>query len=98
VAARALGAGDATLAELADWDEPEDPPHGALDITAGLALTWAWILRAIGPSAADDPAANVSDAELEKLRIIWGPLEHDLNHGGELAYTLGAHGLPVPDM
>jgi len=95
---RAFGAGDATLAALANWDEPEDPPRSAPDITAGLALTWEWILSAIGPSAADDPAANVTGAELEKLQIIWGLQEHDVHHGGELAYTLGAHGLAVPDV
>ncbi len=95
---RALGAGDATLTALANWDEPEDPPRSAAEITAGLALTWEWFLRVIGPSAADDPAANVNEADLEKLHIIWGMFEHDLHHGGELSYTLGAHGLSVPDV
>jgi uncharacterized damage-inducible protein DinB len=30
--------------------------------------------------------------------IIWHLIEHDLHHGGELFYTLGAHGLRVPDL
>ena len=95
---RAFGAGDATLAALANWDEPEDPPRSVVEITAGLALTWEWILRAVGPSDAGDLAADVTGAELETLQIIWGLLEHDIHHGGELSYTLGADGLDVPDV
>jgi uncharacterized damage-inducible protein DinB len=30
--------------------------------------------------------------------IIWHVIEHDLHHGGELALTLGMHGLVAPDL
>lgn len=30
--------------------------------------------------------------------IIWGVLEHDIQHGSEISTTLGVHGLPVLDL
>jgi len=31
--------------------------------------------------------------EVARGWIIWHVIEHDLHHGGELSYSLGAHGL-----
>ena len=31
----------------------------------------------------------------ERLYIIWGMIDHDLPHGGEISLILGAHGLPA---
>jgi uncharacterized damage-inducible protein DinB len=95
---RALGYGDATLNALANWDEPDDPPRSAAEIVAGLEATWEWVLKAITPAPTDDPAAAVSAAEAETLRVAWGMFDHELHHGGELAYTLGALGLESQDM
>jgi len=30
--------------------------------------------------------------------VIWHLIEHDLHHGGEIALTLGLHGLAAPDL
>jgi hypothetical protein len=32
-----------------------------------------------------------------RQRMIWNLVRHDYHHYGELALTLGMHGLPVPD-
>src|SRR5689334_3142396 len=37
------GAGDATLAALANWDSPDDPVRSAAEIVAGLEVTWGWV-------------------------------------------------------
>ncbi len=84
------GAGDATLAALANWDEPDDPPRSAAEIVAGLAVTWEWVLKVITPARANE---SLSEDEAENLRVMWGMLDHELHHGGELAYCLGALGL-----
>ena len=36
--------------------------------------------------------------EVSQLRVIWGRMEHNLHHGRELSFVLGAYGLPAPDM
>jgi uncharacterized damage-inducible protein DinB len=36
--------------------------------------------------------------ELARQWVIWHVIEHDLHHGGELFFTLGAHGLATPDI
>jgi uncharacterized damage-inducible protein DinB len=30
--------------------------------------------------------------------VIWHVIEHDIHHGGEIAYSLGMHGLTAPDI
>ena len=30
--------------------------------------------------------------------VVWHVIEHDLHHGGEIAYSLGMHGLKAPDI
>jgi hypothetical protein len=30
--------------------------------------------------------------------VIWHVMEHDLHHGGEIAYSLAMHGLTAPDI
>jgi hypothetical protein len=32
------------------------------------------------------------------LRTIWGLIDHDLPHGGELSILLGAYGLPAVEL
>jgi len=41
-------------------------------------------------------AANdaLSEAEVNILQTIWGLIDHDLPHAGELSLLLGAAGLP----
>jgi uncharacterized damage-inducible protein DinB len=35
---------------------------------------------------------------LSRQWIIWHVIEHDLHHGGELSFSLGAHGLAAPEL
>jgi uncharacterized damage-inducible protein DinB len=100
---RALGEGDAELEQLepiARWDEPDDPPRTAAEVVYGLEVTWRLITSRLTRRPADDPcgADIIPDEEVSQLRIVWGLLEHDLHHGGELSFVLGAYGLPAPEM
>jgi len=90
----ALGEGAADTAELEpflSWDEPDDPPHTAAEVLHGLDLTWRLITSTLTRRSATD---DISDDEVSQLRIIWGLIDHDLPHGGELSLLLGAYGLP----
>ena len=35
---------------------------------------------------------------LSRQWVVWHVIEHDLHHGGELSFSLGAHGLSAPDI
>jgi uncharacterized damage-inducible protein DinB len=95
---RALGVGNPALEPLSDWDEPEDPPRTAAEVVRGLELTWQILAPLLALSPADGQRDAVSDEEAARLKIVWGLFEHELHHGGELSFVLGAYGLPAPDM
>jgi uncharacterized damage-inducible protein DinB len=88
--------GDPSLEPMMNWDEPDDPPHSAVEVVDGLHHTWKILRAYIEPSTTDDPGM-VSEQEQNGLRIVWGMLDHDLPHAGELALMLGALGLETPD-
>ncbi len=85
----------ADLEPLLAWADPHDPPRPVAAVLAGLDESWArlsaYLLRG---SAADEYAAE----DGERLYIIWGMIDHDLPHGGEISLILGAHGLPALDL
>lgn len=88
--------GDPSLEPMMNWDEPDDPPRSAAEVVAGLHHTWKILRAYIEPSTTDDPGP-VSEQEQNGLRIVWGMLDHDLPHAGELALMLGVLGLETPD-
>jgi hypothetical protein len=42
--------------------------------------------------------AALHQEQAAQLQTVWGLYEHDLYHGGELAFVLGAADLSAPDM
>lgn len=87
---------DPSLEPMMNWDEPNDPSRSAAEVVAGLQHTWQILCGYIEPSAADDPS-QVSEEEENGLRTVWGMLDHDLLHAGELALMLGILGLEPPE-
>ncbi len=87
----ALGEGAAELAPLIRWGEADAPPHTAAEIVQGLELTWRFIAGCLLRGA---PGDAVPDEEAPIRQQIWGLLDHDLPHAGELSLLLGADGLP----
>lgn len=79
------------LEPLLAWDDPNDPPHTVSEILAGLDESWARLSAYLQRGSAED---EYSDEDGERLYIIWGMIDHDLPHGGEISMILGAHGLP----
>ncbi|MCX6048910.1 MAG: DinB family protein [Chloroflexi bacterium] len=88
---RALGEGAAELTSLIRWEDADDPPHTAAEILNGLELTWRFIINCLMRGS---PTEAVPEAEAPIVQTIWGLLDHDLPHAGELALLLGADGLP----
>ena len=88
---RTLGEGVAELTPLLRWEDTDDPPHTAAEILHGLELTWRFITAYLMRGS---PTDAISEEELPILQTIWGLLDHDLPHAGELSLLLGAAGMP----
>lgn len=88
---RTLGEGAGQLTPLLRWEDADDPPHTATEILQGLELTWRFITRYLMRGSSTDA---ISEEEVQLVQTIWGLLDHDLPHAGELSLLLGADGLP----
>ena len=113
VAARArmihwiLGEGDEELDALAVWDGFDQPAprtiRSASDLVRGLETTGQAIQDALARWTLVDLDQSVTwrygdqTFTYTRQRMIWNLVRHDYHHYGEIALTLGIHGLPVPD-
>ena len=99
-----LGEGGEEFAALGSWDRQGMPTRSAAELVAGLETTWRGMHDAIArwtPAAWQQTYAGEDASEPEVITrqwVIWHLIEHDLHHGGEIALTLGIHGLPAPDL
>ena len=82
----------ADLEPLLAWADPHDPPRTIAEVLAGLDESWARLGAYLMRGSADDA---YSEEDGERLYTIWGMIDHDLPHGGEISLILGAHGLPA---
>lgn len=89
---RTLGEEAAELRPLVSWDDENMPPHSAAEIVQGLELTWHHISDTLMRGSPTDVSPEGDDVPV--VQVIWGLLDHDLPHAGELSLLLGADGLP----
>lgn len=87
----ALGTNAVELEPLLGWEHANDPPRTTAEILQGLELTWRFIADRLMHGSATDA---MPEAEALIVQAIWGLLDHDLPHAGELSLLLGADGLP----
>ena len=92
---RALGEEAAELTPLLRWEDADDPPHTAAEILHGLELTWRFITVCLMRGS---PTDAIPEEQVPILQTLWGLLDHDLPHAGELSLLLGADGLPGVEM
>jgi hypothetical protein len=88
---RTLGEGVEELTPLLRWEDADDPPHTAAEILHGLELTWRFITACLMRGS---PTDAISEEDVPIVQTIWGLLDHDLPHAGELSLLLGADGMP----
>lgn len=88
---RTLGEAAAELTPLLRWDDDSDPPHTASEILEGLALTWRFITECLMQGS---PTDTLSEEKAAIVQTLWGLLDHDLPHAGELSFLLRADGRP----
>lgn len=99
-----MGEGDAELAPLETWDVSGAPPRDTTELVRGLEATWQMIHAALvrwTPANLDDvftEEQNDQTHSYTRQSIIWSTIKHDLHHGGEVSFTLGAHHLEALDL
>jgi hypothetical protein len=85
--------GEAATGELTPflrWED-DDTAHTAAEILHGLELTWRFITSCLMRGSSTEA---IPEEEVAIVQTIWGLLDHDLPHAGELSLLLGADGLP----
>jgi uncharacterized damage-inducible protein DinB len=98
-----LDAGDADFKAYERWHRP-GTPKTASELVAGLEATWQVIQQTIASYTLADLREETTRERGGHTRVftrgwvIWHVIEHDLHHGGEIAYSLGMHGLQAPDI
>ena len=99
-----LHEGDATTAEMGTWDRQEERVRTAADLVAGLTATEQLIQQSLARWTPADLEEEVTaqrggqEYRFPRAWVIWHLIEHDLHHGGELAYTMRMHGLEGPEI
>jgi uncharacterized damage-inducible protein DinB len=113
VAARArmvhwiLREGNDELDTLAMWDGFDQPApltiHPAPELVQGLEATGQAIQDTLARWTVGDLDQTIVWSYLDSVhtysrqQMIWNLVRHDYHHSGELALTLGMHGLRTPD-
>ena len=97
-----LEEGGEDLPAFTTWGEPESPPRSTEELVSGLEQTWQVIQDVLGRYTLADLRSTVQDEWHGKIYsisrgwVLWHVMQHDLHHGGEIAYSLGMHGLTAP--
>jgi uncharacterized damage-inducible protein DinB len=99
-----LGEGNEDFGAFQKWDEPGSLPRSAEELVSGLEKTWQVMQEVLGRYTLQDLKSTVEDEwegqiyTYTRAWVIWHVMEHDIHHGGEIAYSLGMHGLTAPDI
>jgi uncharacterized damage-inducible protein DinB len=95
-----LGEGGSDVAAIVAWDDNADEAPPVAELVRGLEVTFAAWKECLQRWTPDDLHAVYHDGPDEVTRgwVIWHVMEHDLHHGGELSYSLGALGLAGLDL
>lgn len=95
-----LGESSPEVAMIAEWDDNADEGPPVAELVQGLEVTFAAWKECLQRWTPDDLEAVFHDGPYEMTRgwVIWHVIEHDLHHGGELSYSLGALGLAGLDL
>lgn len=98
-----MGEGGPAIKAIAQWEHDGDIPSTA-ELVRGLEVTFqAWQERLQRWTPEDMEFIYKGERwgrsyELSRQWVTWHVIEHDLHHGGELSFSLGAHGLAGLDI
>ncbi len=98
-----MGEGGTDVAAIAQWEHDGEVPSTA-ELVRGLKVTfraWQECLERWTPEDLEYVFRGErwgQRYELSRQWVIWHVIEHDLHHGGEMSFSLGAFGLAAPDL
>src|SRR5579863_9227777 len=99
-----MGEGGDALTELSTWGDEGMPTRDATELLSGLETTWQTVQDALAhwtPADLDyvfEAVRGTRPYRFTRQWVIWHVIEHDLHHGGEMFFTMGAHNLPTADL
>jgi uncharacterized damage-inducible protein DinB len=99
-----LEEGDEDFGAFHEWYGPGSLARSADELVSGLEKTWQVMQEVLGRYTLADLQSTIQDEWEGKIYtytrgwVIWHVIEHDIHHGGEIAYSLGMHGLTAPDI
>jgi uncharacterized damage-inducible protein DinB len=84
------------IAAMAEWREP----RSSSELVHGLTATWQFMQEALARWTPDELVAPLilegfEQHPVSRAWVLWHLMEHDLHHGGELAFVLGSHSIAV---
>lgn len=90
--------------EDAGWEDDEAHPRSAAELVDAFERTWRLIEDCLRRWSQDDLQLEFSRRRRAQTQtftrawVIWHLIEHELQHGAEIAVILRAHGLPTLDL
>lgn len=99
-----LEEGGPEINAMGSWGGPGDVVRSGDEVAAALEQTWQVLTDALNRWTAaelDEPRERTRGgvtATLTRRWVVWHLIEHDLFHGGELSFVLGANNLPSIDL
>jgi uncharacterized damage-inducible protein DinB len=99
-----LNVGGEDFGAFSHWDAPDSPPRTASELVSGMEATWQVMQEALARFTPADLQESIQTEHRGQTYtftrgwVVWHVIEHDLHHGGEIAYSLGMHGLKAPDI
>ncbi len=97
-------AATASASVVAAWGAEEAVQEDAAELVRGLDASWRMIAEGLTRWSVADLAETFplsyggSLYALPRQWILWRIMSHDLHHGGELAYALGAQGIALQEL
>jgi uncharacterized damage-inducible protein DinB len=88
--------------EEAGWEDDEDHPRTAAEVVEAFRATWRMIDDCVRRWTEEDLQAEFSRPRgdgrtFTRAWVVWHLIEHELQHGTEIALILRSHGLPTLD-
>src|SRR3954462_2268519 len=87
----------------AGWEDDENRPRTAGELVLAFERTWELVEECLGRWTADDlevvlPAKAGGHPTVKRGWVIWHLVEHELQHGTEIAVILRQNGLPTLEL
>jgi uncharacterized damage-inducible protein DinB len=84
----------------AGWEDDDNHPRTAAELVDAFEKTWAVIQDCLNRWTSDDLVAPLETKRGIQTRswVIWHVIEHELEHGTEIAVMLRENGLPTIEL